>query len=543
MTELIKNRWSYFIFRLFSFIVIFLVCLYISVISLSAEATEANVCRTPKAEDNGKTTFCFFSLNNPKEFHKLEDKYKGVKGVEIKEFYGENSASQSVEKKFKNMLKNNECDSLVISGHHTGYFAGKQSISKNNDSQTLDLDFMEELSCEEGCDEWFSNVKSLFLMGCQTVKTPDNLKEGSHRPADAATIRISSEGEVTSNYIHRSVNQAYSSTLDQNNKLSHRYLRMFPNSSLYGWGKSAPSKLSERSLPDFIDLVGELQGEDKKVNQSSEENDILQFIKFMNQSDRTNKCLVADKWTKHWTSRDPTVVTDQEVFDDTQATACYLKDQTQFVNNQKLGCNLTKALKSNNGDEIKEAINKILTAGTPDEEVSREAIRANFNRLMSLITNEGSKEQDWYNEVVEQLKNSEILQSAVTAEIMPPAGNTQPNKVGFVRKSDYLYFYREMGWSDNNKDKKISTSFLNQLQTAFKDMKNKNNSNEDVTKTFHFFLLQSITNNDLQKWLYENNSKEFKSLLKQYDEIYSASQDEVYESYINGEIQYLKESI
>lgn len=535
-------------------------------ISLGAEA---NVCRTPKTEDNGKTTFCFFSLNNTKEFHTLGKDYAGGEEIkdkagnlvgykkgnmEIREFYGSGSASESVEKKFKNMLKNNECDSLVISGHHTGYFAGEKSIHESSDSEILDLDFMEELSCEEGCDKWFSNVKSLFLMGCQTVKTPDNLKEDSDSP-DSEMIRVIIENKEETNEHNKTINQAYSSTLDQNNKLSHRYLRMFPNSSLYGWGEKAPSARSEQSLPNFIDLVGKLQREGGAAGSpSSTENDILKVIDFMNQSDRTKKCLVADKWTKHWVSLDADL-SDEAVFTATQATACYLEDQTQFVSNQKLGCDLTKALKMDDGNEIKgnkikTAVENILEAGTKrngaiNEEVRGEAIRANFNRLMSLITNKKNKKQGWYKDVVEQLSSSKSLRSAIEAEIMPPADNdSQSNKVGFVRKSDYLYFYREMGWSDKDKDKEISAAFLTQLQTAFTNVEKERALNAKGTEAFHLSLLNSIGENGLQEWLYKNSSTEFNNLFKKYSDVYSTPPEgDSLVHIINGTVKYLKSSI
>ena len=162
---------------------------------------------------------------------------------------------KSVKERFKAMLKAGECDSLVISGHHTGYFAGKQSTANKEDDWKLDLDFIEDLSCEEGCEDWFSNVKSLFLMGCQTVE-PKKMKNTGDS-ADSETIRITvgaPESHMTKTKMHRQLNQAYSSTLDENNRLSHRYLRMFPKSSLYGWGAKAPGgggRLPKKPAPFY----------------------------------------------------------------------------------------------------------------------------------------------------------------------------------------------------------------------------------------------------------------------------------------------------
>ena len=494
---------------------------------------EANVCRTPETGDKDKTTFCFFSLNNPKEFDELKKQYQ-AKDVEIKEFYGTgsagtaDSASKSVEKQFKNMLKSGECDSLVISGHHTGYFAGKQSVDKSSDSQILDLDFMEEMSCEEGCDEWFSNVKSLFLMGCQTVKTPTRLENDSDSP-DSETIRIvtGNATPTSAGYIHEIVNQAYSSTLDQNNKLSHRYLRMFPNSSLYGWGEKSPSAGSEHSLPDFIDLVGSMEETPRSITrpvltEEDKTKNILTFIDFMNSQDHVCTQYAAGKWAKHWISRSDEV-SDKGIFQITQATACYLKDQTQFVDHQKLGCALTSALKSKNGGKIKTAVDNILTSGP-------EGIRANFNRLMSLVTNKENKKQSWYTNgtdndettVLGKLKTNESLIKPVLME------DINSDKVGFTRKSDYLYFYRKMGWGDSDEHKRISTAFLTQLQTAFDKIeepikvKNKDNQivkrsvRDEVKGAHRWVVFNSIAQNGLGKWLHQNNEEEFENLQKKF---------------------------
>ena len=126
------------------------------------EGANTNGCQPPNPDT---TTFCFFSLNNPEEKSEFEERFKDSAGelppnVEVKEFYGSGNEGESVEDRYRAMLAKSECDSVVISGHHLGYFAGKQSIG-DNEEWKLDLDFMEELSCEPGCANWSSNVKSL----------------------------------------------------------------------------------------------------------------------------------------------------------------------------------------------------------------------------------------------------------------------------------------------------------------------------------------------------------------------------------------------
>ena len=223
----------------------------------ATEVSNDSTCKTPDTADKSKTTFCFFSLNNPTEHTTFEEKYGQTTGVEIKEFYNTTHAGKPVKERFKEMLKSGECDSLVISGHHTGYFAGKQSIHNKNRDWKLDLDFMEELSCEEGCAKWFANVKSLFLMGCQTVKSDTRLEKSRQTP-DSETIRVAEKYSIIDSKVRSVINQAYSSTLAKDNPLSHRYLRMFPEASLYGWaGTSMGEKThSEKIIPDFIQLFG-----------------------------------------------------------------------------------------------------------------------------------------------------------------------------------------------------------------------------------------------------------------------------------------------
>jgi len=437
-------------------------------------------CQSPNTNSNGKKTFCFFSLNNPKEANKLRELNKNP-NVEVKEFYGVANAGQNVEERFKDMLKNNTCDSLVISGHHTGYFTGDQSKGAK-----LDLDFLENMSCEQGCEDWFSNVKSLFLMGCQTTEPKDIGK----KTADSETIRVikkesDADRHMTFGVQHTMMNQAYSSTLDKNNKLSHRYLRMFPNSSLYGWGGTAPGENSnsENSIPNFINLV--THTDDSATNSPTTE-DIVNFTDFMNNQNQVCRGIMAGKWTKHWTQPGTTTGA---------PTACFLKDTSDFKTHQQNGCALTKALNSDNGNAINQALNKILLSG-------EEGIKANFNRLLSLITNKKNKDKKWYKMVKNKLEGSSILKQTLENGI-------QDNKVGFTRKADYLYFYKEMNYPGDKPQ--IAGKFLSQLQKAFEDGKDLQN-NKEVQVAYRLSLYESIYKNDLGKWLSQHSPNEFKKL-------------------------------
>ena len=464
---------------------------------------EGRTCREPKEEDKNKNVFCFFSLNNPQEQTTFKKKYH-ADNIEVKEFYGKDNKGKSIEAQFKKMLTDSECDCLIISGHHKGYFDGDQSKNKELKDQSLDLDFMENMSCEEGCEAWFSNIRCLFLMGCQTVESVKMRK--SDESADSETIRVAHSGYFDNREIHQKINQAYSSTLDQNARLSHRYLSMFPESSLYGWADRAPglTAYSENSLPNFIQLVQSLN---KTAEEASTEQEILQFINFMNNS--ANTCqqysAVTGTWARHWE-------------EGTKATACFLnplsQTKEQFKEYHKRGCALTRAIGKEDKDakEINQALESILSSG-------EQGIKANFNRLMSLVTSSEHKEQKWYPGVKEKLKNSQALKGIIVQNIESP-------KTGFVRKSDYLYFYKEMDWVGENKerDQHLSQIFLQQLQKAFEEIKKPQPTAEGTTtvpskvaqKAHHTAVFKSIAQNKIGGWLSKNTPEQFKKLKNQF---------------------------
>ncbi len=485
MTEVVKRFITtdyYSIF--FSFILI-----VVSSVSWT-KISYANTCKAiDKDTDNEKTTFCFFSLNNPKEKTDFANQYKDAPDVDVKEFYGEEHKGKEPQERFKEMLKSSECDSLVISGHHTGYFIGEQSQKK-----PLNLDFIEDMSCEPGCADWFSNVDSLFLQGCQTVKTKSRLKTETNT-ADSESIRIVREKGITNSFAHTMINQAYSSTLATNDKLSDRYLRMFPNSSLYGWGGKAPGEKaqSENSLPQFIDLVSKLHTAGEESDKTTE---ILNFVNFINQGENTCKRHIARAWAKHWTNAQ-----------DALPTACYIGEEDSedkptkedLKKYQSQGCALNRALKDDNDTKISQAISDILNSGEA-------GIQANFNRLMSLITNQGNKEKpSWYQSVIGSLSRNQELKNAVIAGI-------ESDKTGFTRKSDYLYFYNAMGWKD--KDKELSNTFLQSLTKVFNDSKS---LNTEVKESMHLSVLYAIEQNELQGFLHQIKPEKFTLLLNNYN--------------------------
>ncbi len=195
------------------------------------------------------SSICYFSLNNEKEFIEMEKFTKKLntfskEKITIKEFLKPDS---DPENSFEEMVKSGQkCDGLVISGHHTGSFGGK------NARGSLGIDFLEKLSCQDKYKEFFNNIKGLWLQGCRTLGVG---KIESYEDADFHTLRV---GEVlTEDDLEQSfadLNIEFSATLDQENPLSSRYLRVFPRASVFGWTKTAPGKNahSEYSAPFHI---------------------------------------------------------------------------------------------------------------------------------------------------------------------------------------------------------------------------------------------------------------------------------------------------
>ena len=164
------------------------------------------------------------------------------------------------EESFLKMVENGEkCDGLVISGHHTGAFGGKRADG------SLGVSFLEKLSCDERYRDWFYNIKALWLQGCRTLGTGEIVSISEEASADYHTDRVGALLDV--DHLEQSfseLNIEFSTTLDQDNPLSSRYLRVFPSANVFGWTKTAPGEVSgsEYSIPFHIAHLAKLMNEE-----------------------------------------------------------------------------------------------------------------------------------------------------------------------------------------------------------------------------------------------------------------------------------------
>lgn len=185
---------------------------------------------------------CHFSLNSDDEFRVTKDflgklNKASPTQVTVEEFM---PLGGDPNKAFLKMVESGvRCDGLVISGHHTGSYGGHRAKGK------LSMDFMESLSCNPKHAAFFQNLNAAWLQGCRTLGVGEIQADDEQGDADFHTNRVGQvveEDGLTQSFAE--LNMEFSNTLDQDNPLASRYLRLFPNAKLFGWTRSAPGEKS-----------------------------------------------------------------------------------------------------------------------------------------------------------------------------------------------------------------------------------------------------------------------------------------------------------
>jgi hypothetical protein len=400
---------------------------------------------------------CYFSLNNEKEFKEMDkftkkiNRYSSEK-ITVQEFLRPGS---NPEVAFAAMVKSGvKCDGLVISGHHTGSFGGK------NARGSLSVDFMEKLSCKKEFKTFFNSIKAVWLQGCRTLGVG---KIESYDTADFHTDRV---GAVLSeDYLEQSfadLNVEFSATLDQDNPLSSRYLRIFPRASVFGWTKTAPgvNARSELSIPFHIANMARLTDDRKRyfdnpVGNLSKESAIkyfeaIQHILDNNFGEVASSCLACQQhrapvqaWLNHGTPASGRKYN----FDnpDLNGYEPLFSSNNQFLNRAKeLECILKN---TNDPDKLLDVLDQILKSET--------LIGYSFNsiyELMQRFTKQGN-----INALVKlqnRLKSSPLLNKILMRKLAS-------KELGIIRKIDYYAFWSQMTGSSNQQiEKKIQDAFI-----------------------------------------------------------------------------------
>jgi len=384
---------------------------------------------------------CYFSLNNEKEFVEMDkfskklNKYSDEK-IEVLEFL---TTGDSPEESFNKMLKSGvKCDGLVISGHHTGSFGGK------NANGSLIVNFMEKLSCNEENKDFFNSIKALWLQGCRTLGV-DKIEQ--YDSADFHTDRVGAVLEL--DHLTQSfsdLNTEFSSTLDQDNPLSSRYLRVFPRATTFGWTATAPGEKSksEFSIPFHIANMAQLNDDrgkyfDNPVGSQISEESAFKYLQAI--EDMLGKVLVgpragcisdqdSENSVQSWINHGNEAKGNQFAFNNPALNAypSIFSTNDEFLKKAKeLECYLKN---SNSPDQISTVLDELLA--------NEALIGYSFNSLYELIQRfkrEGNIEG--LVKIQDKLKNSEILQSFLMRKLAS-------KELGIIRKIDYYAFWRDM---------------------------------------------------------------------------------------------------
>ncbi len=385
-----------------------------------------------------EATICYFSFNNPKEFHyakDLADRLNKQTGHNIKVIeylpQGENP-----ETAFERMVQQNaKCDGLVISGHHYGAWEGARADG------TLNIDFLEKVSCDPRYKNWFKQIKALHLQGCRTlgvgVIAPNEVGQAENTP-DFHTSRVNRVREADSIELGvMEMNHEFTNTLSQDNPLAARYLRVFPRATTFGWTKSAPGENSQSELSLLYHIahmanVNDYLGRDVMVDPIKQLTDRdaielsmawLDMVQKPDWDHCENTAIAA--WKNHGTPirnkgygySNP----DLNAYPSFEST-----NDPDMVRAKELGCKLK--FPRNHAERI-ETLKEILK--------DRKLIAANFSAITEMVQDPQYLTSSQRTQVLSMLKENNLLQSYVGDKSTSP-------QTGLFAKIDYYSFYKKV---------------------------------------------------------------------------------------------------
>ncbi|HEY2816084.1 MAG TPA: hypothetical protein VGK44_03005 [Casimicrobiaceae bacterium] len=122
------------------------------------------------------------------------------------------------------------CDVLVISGHYDG---GKEFFSDKVEAREfLPVDEMERASCSDSCSTLFSQLKEIYLFGCNTLN-PE--RQNNVAAAIARDLRLSGHSAVDAERVAQMLAARYGDSSRD------RMRQIFPNvPAIYGFSSVAP---------------------------------------------------------------------------------------------------------------------------------------------------------------------------------------------------------------------------------------------------------------------------------------------------------------
>ena len=435
-----------------------------------------------KAQSPDSFHICYFSLNNEKEFTEMEKFTKKLNKhsshpISVKEYMTEGG---SPEDSFKKMIDENvRCDGLVISGHHTGSFGGKRARG------SLGVDFLEKISCDEKYSNWFKNIQALWLQGCRTLGTgeivPDQQEETS---ADHHTMRVGNVLEE--DHLEQSLadlDMEFSATLDQDNPLSSRYLRVFPRATVFGWTKTAPGEKakSQYSIPFHIAHIARLNSKEdhfptsKPIDETLDQESAVQYIdsllNLLNRREVDNECedVSIEAWKEHGQVEDQRTGLGFLNPDLNAYPALVQRSDDDLLKQARLlDCILNN---SKDEESLLKAIDEIMK--------NPKLIHYTFNSLLDKLKTLKQKQPDLHKKILDKLKSSSEMSQFLAQKLESPS-------LGILRKIDYFAFYEEVyGKSD-----KIRSVLLDQ---SIKILKSTQSDDSYDIRDYKLTLIKSLS--------------------------------------------------
>ena len=433
-----------------------------------------------KAQDPDSFHICYFSLNNQHEFTEMEKFTKKLNEhsshpISVKEYMTEGGLPED---SFKKMVEEDvRCDGLVISGHHTGAFGGKRAEG------SLNVSFLEKMSCDEKYSNWFKNIQALWLQGCRTLGTgevvPDQQEEIS---ADHHTLRVGNV--LDEDHLEQSLvdlDMEFSATLDQDNPLSSRYLRVFPAATVFGWTKTAPGEKagSQYSIPFHIAHIARLNSKtdqfptSKPLDETLDQESALQYtqslLNLLNRQDMDNECedVSIEAWKKHGNVQNQRTELGFSNPDLNAHPALTQSDDDLLKQARLLDCLLNN---SKDEESLLKAIDEILK--------DPKLIHYTFNSLLDKLKTLKRGQPEFHKKILDKLKSNSKMNEFLAQKLNSPS-------LGILRKIDYFAFYEELyGKSDP-----IRSHLLDQ---SIKILKSTQSDDSYDVRDYKSTLLQSL---------------------------------------------------
>jgi hypothetical protein len=419
--------------------------------------------------DDGKPQFriCYFSINNGDEITNVQafmDKLsqQAPFDVLVEEHQPE---GENPNQAFKKMLddyvaQGKQCNAIIFSGHHTGNFGGARAKSGTR----LKLDYLEDLSCNPKYRDFFRGVNAYWGEGCRTMGAEVAPDDPNELDANWQANRVGNAAEGDQLYQGMAaLENEFTNTLDQDNPLSSRYMRLFPNAKLFGWTKRSPGDQagSKFSLTFHIAHMARLLDEQEHFptqgpntqNDFTPENAaryadaVLALLAATPEDQKSCDNLATEAWHNHGDVKVSRSFTYDNPYANGFIPLAKSQDASTLLNAKDLDCSLKNAARSGDPGKLNDVLDNLVQQ--PDvlryslnslvdlrnelrQRASREASSQNPNVQAKAATDQ-SKAAAVLSKLQQQPKIKELLQSKLNS-----------SAVGVLRKVDYYEFYRQL---------------------------------------------------------------------------------------------------